>query len=107
MSHASEMRVPATVKKTDTGVDILVMGAPITNRLRGRGPGVPREEAATAIAMVAQTTSYGSWPKGITPRIFGRALRRTLPNACDGKSTKQILAEMLEGFNDAGTPVTS
>lgn len=101
------MNVPATVKKVGDGVaEVVVLGAPISNALRGHGPGVPREEAATAIAMVAQTTSFGGWPKGITPRILGRALRRTLPNASN-KPTDQILAEMLEGFNDAGTPVVS
>ena len=96
----------ATVRKNEDGTtEVVVYGAPVSNRLRGKGPGVPREEAATAIAMVAQMTGHGGWPKGITPRILGRALRRTLPNAREKASSQELLQELIAGFNDAGTPV--
>ena len=50
----------ATVRKNEDGTtEVVVYGAPVSNRLRGKGPGVPREEAATAIAMVAQMTGHG------------------------------------------------
>jgi hypothetical protein len=110
MSKVSVGGKPTAVvdKAEDRTVKIVVYGTKISNRLRGHGPGVPRGDAATAIAMVAQTTGYGSWPKGITPRIFGRALRTTFPNAVQGLSSEQIFAEMMEGWNDAaGTNVSS